>query len=277
MLGTAFPAGRLLLVEQPGAWGRTGLSESRFDRATALALEQRAGRQGIRVLAIRRPGRTPSGVHRAWALIDCRPGRESTWWGTFEADEELLDLPLDGTAGTPSEHLTYLVCAHSKHDTCCALRGRPVAAAFAEQRPGHVWECSHVGGERFAANVLVAPLGLLYGRVLPFAAREFVDACEEGEVVAALLRGRIGLPPVAQAALAYAFEHLALRRSDALTVEQTGAAVDGQAVVGLLSPHGRVEVTVRVERVAADGLTCANPRPNAYFSYRPVSVVLVDA
>ena len=276
MLGTAFPAGRLLLVEQPGAWGRSGLSESRFDRETALALERRAGREGIRVLAIRRPGRSPADLLRSWALIDCRSGRESSRWGNFDADAELLDLPLDGTAGTPSVELSYLICAHSKHDTCCALRGRPVAAALAEQRPGQVWECSHVGGERFAANVLVAPMGLLYGRVLPFAAPEFIDACEQGEVVGALLRGRVGLPPVAQAALAYAFEHLALRRSDALSVEHTGAVVDGQAVVGLRGPHGRIDVTVRVERVAADGLTCANPRPNAYFSYRPVSVVPVD-
>ena len=274
MLGTAFPAGRLLLVEQPGPWGRTGLSDSRFDQAAALALEKKAGREGIRVLAIRRSGRTPRGRPRSWALIDCRPGRESSSWGTFDADRDLLDLALDGSAGSRSDELTYLVCAHSKHDTCCALRGRPVAAALAEQRPGQVWECSHLGGERFAANVLVAPMGLLYGRVLPFAAAEFVDACERGEVVAALLRGRVGLPAVAQAALAYAFEHLALRQSSDLSVEHTGPTVDGQAVVALRAPHGRVDVTVRVERVAADGLTCANPRPNAYFSYRPVSVVL---
>jgi len=272
MLGTGFPAGRVLLVEQPGPWGRAGLSESHFDSATALALERRAGREGIRVLAARRPGRSVPGEARAWALLDCRPGRESSRWGTFGADAELLTLPMDASSGTPSAELTYLVCAHSKHDTCCALRGRPVAAALAEQRPGQVWECSHVGGERFAANVLVAPMGLLYGRVLPFAAQEFIEACENGEVVGALLRGRIGLPAVAQAALAYTFEHLALRHANAVTVEHVGEVVDGQAVVGLRAPHGRVDVTVRVERVSADGLTCANPGPNGYLSYRPVSV-----
>jgi len=276
MLGTGFPAGRVLLVEQPGPWGRAGLSESNFDHETALALERRAGREGIRVLAIRRPGRHERTRQRAWALLDCRPEREASRWGVFGDDAELLELPLDGTAGTASSELTYLVCAHSKHDTCCALRGRPVAAALAEERPGQVWECSHVGGERFAANVLVAPMGLLYGRVLPFAAREFIEACENGEVVGALLRGRIGLPSVAQAALAYAFEHLAVRQSNALVVERTGDLVDGQAVVCLRAPQGRVNVTVRVERIDADGLTCSNPQPNSYLSYRPVSVALVD-
>ncbi len=46
--------------------------------------------------------------------------------------------------------------------------------------------------------------------------------------------------------------------------------------MALRAPHGRIDVTVLVERVAADGLTCANPRPNAYFSYRPVSLVAAD-
>ncbi|MGH8861361.1 MAG: sucrase ferredoxin, partial [Jatrophihabitantaceae bacterium] len=58
MLGTAFPASRVLLVEQPGPWGRAGLRQSRFDPAIAAALEARAGEHGVRVLAVRRPGRT---------------------------------------------------------------------------------------------------------------------------------------------------------------------------------------------------------------------------
>jgi hypothetical protein len=276
MLGTAFPAARLLLVEQPGPWGRDGLTTSHFDTEIAQQLIARAGRVGTRVLAIRRPGRSPRQHHRAWALADCRPGHEAIRWGTFSEDAELLDLPLDGSAGEPDARPFFLICAHSKHDVCCALRGRPVAAALDAERPGQVWECSHVGGERFAANVLVLPLGLLYGRVLPFAAPEFIAAAEEGEVIGALLRGRIGLPSVAQAALAYAHDHLALRKADALRVDETGKVNDGVAVVRLTGPHGPLEVTVQVDRVAADGLTCANPGPNTYFRYRPVSVIALN-
>ena len=45
-----------------------------------------------------------------------------------------------------------LVCTHGVHDTCCAVRGRPVAAALARRWPEATWECSHVGGDRFAAQ-----------------------------------------------------------------------------------------------------------------------------
>ncbi len=276
MLGTAFPAARTLLVEQPGAWGERGLRDSRFGAERAAALEDRAARFGVRVQAIRRPGRTPRGDVRRWAFVDTRDGVESLHWGEFRDGAELLDLPLDGSAGTPDDAPLYLVCAHSKHDTCCALRGRPVAAAIAAHRPGRVWECSHLGGDRFAANVLVLPSGLLYGRVLPFAAEEFVAAAEAGEVIGALLRGRVGLPAAAQAALAFAHEHLAVRRRRDLCVESASPIVDGTSVVRLSGPHGRLDVTVQVERVAATGLTCHNPRPNGYLAYRPVTIVPVE-
>lgn len=276
MLGTAFPAARLLLVEQPGAWGRGGLRNSGFDRDTAQALEARAHAAGLRVLAIRRPGRTPRGITRQWAVVDCRPGRESMRWGQFDADADLLDLPLDGSAGTPDDAPVYLVCAHSKHDACCALRGRPVAAALAAERPGQVWECSHVGGERFAANVLVVPVGLLYGRVLPFAAPEFVAATERGEVVGALLRGRVGLKPVAQAALAFAYEHLAIRDASALTVVGVRGVREGEALVRVRGPHGLVDVTVRIEQMRGDRLTCSQTGPGTFWAFRPVAAVAVE-
>jgi Sucrase/ferredoxin-like len=276
MLGTAFPASRLLLVEQPGAWGRGGLRKSDFDRATAAALETRAQAAGLRLLAIRRPGRTRQHATRRWAVADCRPGHESLRWGRYDDDADLLDLPLDGSAGVRDEALVYLVCAHSKHDTCCALRGRPVAAALAAERPGRIWECSHVGGERFAANVLVLPAGLLYGQVLPFAAPEFVETTERGEVVGALLRGRVGLKPVAQAALAFAHEHLAVRRADALRVVGVRGGRDDEATVRVRGPHGLVDVTVRIERMRGERITCAKPGPGTFLAYRPVAATAVE-
>jgi hypothetical protein len=276
MLGTAFPAARILLVEQPGPWGRGGLRDSRFDPAVASELESRGARDGVRVQAIRRPGRTPRSAVRHWALADTRDGIEALRWGTYDADADLLDLPLDGSMGDPDRDPLFLVCAHSKHDTCCALRGRPVASAIATIRPDRVWETSHLGGDRFAANVLVLPVGLLYGRVLPFAAEEFVAAAEAGEVIAALLRGRVGLPAPAQAALAFAHEHLALRYRRDLQVVSTTPVENGIARVRLRGPHGLFEVTVQVERVEAPGLTCANPRPNQYLAYRPIALTPLE-
>ena len=276
MLGTAFPAARLLLIEQPGPWGERGLRDTRFGAETAEAVLSNALAADVRVQTIRRPGRTPREATLRWALADTRDGSESLRWGTYESVRELVDLPLDGSVGEVDHEPLYLVCAHSKHDTCCALRGRPVAAALHELRPGRVFETSHVGGDRFAANVLVLPAGLLYGRVLPFAAEEFVAAAEANEVIGALLRGRVGLPSAAQAALAFGYEHLALRHRRDLTVESSTPVLDMSSTVRLRGPHGLLDVTVQVERVAATGLTCHNPRPNQFVVYRPVGIVRIE-
>jgi hypothetical protein len=269
LTGTAFPAARILLVERPGPWGRAGLPRSRVDPELVGELERRASRAGVRIVTIRRPGRTPAGTARRWAYVDTRDGRQAVRWGQYDDIAELSDVPLDGSAGDPDGADLYLVCTHGKHDPCCALRGRPVAAALARERPGQVWECSHIGGERFAANVLLLPSGLVYGRVLPFAAPEFIAAHEAGEVLGALLRGRVGLPPVAQAALAFGYEQLAVRNRDALRVVHIGATKNDRAQIELAGPHGRIRVTVRVERVRASGLTCANDRENLFLTYHP--------
>ncbi len=275
LLGTAFPAARLLLVEQPGPWGRDGLRTSRFDPDVATALERRARAEGLRLQAIRRPGRSPSGVERRWAVVDCRDGQESLRWGTFGADAELLELAWDASSGPADHEPLYLVCTHGKHDACCASRGRPVAAAIERARPGRVFESSHLGGHRFAANVLVLPAGLLYGRVLPVAAPEFVAAAEADEVVAPLLRGRVGLVPAAQAALAFAYEHLGLRSRTAVHVVSASAVVDGLATVRLAGPNGLLQITVAVEQVPAAGLSCADPGADHYLRHRPVRIEAV--
>jgi len=272
MLGTAFPAARLLLVEQPFPWGSEGLRTSRFDRTTALAVEARGRAGGVRVQAIRRVGRGAHRARRRWALVDTRDDTRMLRWGTFTDDAELLELPLDGSLGEADPGPLYLVCTHGKHDPCCALRGRPVTAALAAIRPRQVWQASHLGGCRFAPTVLVLPLGLMYGRVPPSATSELVAAAEADEMIGTLLRGRIGMPPAAQAALAFAHEQLALPRSRDVSLVST-TTLDGTTVrVRVDSRHGQRDVTVTRERVDATGLTCAAPGPGSFVAHRPVAI-----
>lgn len=214
--GTAAPAAGFLLLEQPGGWGRQALTSSRLDPSVGAAVSVRAIAGGLRALLVRRPGRHAPLQRRRWAVVQSRPGREQAWWGDFGADSELLDLPLDGSAGEASTDPFFLVCTHGRHDTCCAVEGRPVAAALERLAPGRVWECSHVGGCRFAANVLAMPHGLYYGHVDREDASELVAAHHRGDVVPRLVRGRTTAPPVAQAAVSHLRERLGERRIDAL-------------------------------------------------------------
>ena len=238
MLGTAFPAARLLLVEQPFPWGPEGLRTSRFERDTALAVEARAREEGVRVQAIRRPGRASEDTRRRWMLVDTRDAARSIRCGEFSEEAELLELPFDGSRGRLDPSPLYLVCSHGRHDPCCGERGRPMVASLAARRPEQVWQASHLGGCRFAPTVLVLPLGVMYGRVPPFAAADLVAAAEAGEVLGGLFRGRIGIPPAAQAAIGFAHERLAMPRVQDVSLVSTTAIDGATVVVRIDSPGG---------------------------------------
>jgi hypothetical protein len=108
--------------------------------------------------------------------------------------DDLLTLDLAG-ALTDRERARwvpslYLVCTHGTHDKCCARFGVPVYDAL--RRAGaDVWQCSHVGGDRFAANVICYPDGLCYGRVTPEDATALLNASRAGQINLQKLRGRV--------------------------------------------------------------------------------------
>jgi hypothetical protein len=269
MLGTAFPASRLLLVEQPGGWGRAGLADSQFDPAVARQLINTLGALGIRVLAVRRPGRSAAPERRRWIFADCRTGRQAITWGSFEADAELLRLDPDALpASTGDARPVYAVCAHGTHDMCCAIEGRIAAGGLERECPGRVWECSHVGGDRFAANVLVLPTGQQYGRITDVVA--LAEASEGGRVLPDLLRGQIGLAPPAQAAVVHAQRELGLTTAGAVRPVQVSTAEDGSSTVLLETDDTTLRVGVQRITGAAAKLTCNALGPRTPISYRPL-------
>jgi hypothetical protein len=262
-VATASPVQRWLLIEQPGPWGRDALTESRFDREVAAPLARRARAENVRLLLVRRPGgRLADSGHR-WAYADSRRGREGLWWSVRSSDADLLSAPWDGSVGEPTSRPTYLVCTHGGHDACCALRGRPLARAFPAP---DVWECSHLGGDRFAANVVVLPHGFYYGQV-PGDGGELVRAHERGQVALPWLRGRAGVPAPGQAAQHHARQVLGLLGLDDLPVTAVrpttapGADIERWTVT-MAGPDGAVVAAVESRPSAvADRLTCRATHP----------------
>jgi hypothetical protein len=260
-VATASPAQRWLLIEQPGPWGRDALAESRFDQTVVPLLARRSRAENVRLLLVRRPGERLADSGRRWAYADSRPGQEGVWWSVRSADSDLLTAPWDGSVGERSDRPLYLVCTHGGHDACCALRGRPLARAMPAPGPVDVWECSHLGGDRFAANVVVLPHGFYYGQV-PGDGAELVDAHERGQVALPWLRGRAGVAPPGQAAQHHARGELGLLGLDDLPVTsvqpQTSPGADVERwVVTMAGPDGPVVASVESRPSAtADRLTC---------------------
>jgi hypothetical protein len=211
-----------ILFEQQGAWGPDALIESGFPES-ARPLAEAAGRLGVRTLLIRR--RTAENRLPVVFLASSGNGRRPPWMvsGSFTDSAELGDLDIEGLAegrmpdfGQPVPGPVYLVCTHGRHDICCADKGRPLYRAMSELWPDRTWEVSHIGGDRFAGNVLVLPRGDYFGRLEPEDASNLVAEYEAGRLDLAHHRGRSIQPRLVQAAEAFLREARSLTRIDDL-------------------------------------------------------------
>lgn len=280
LLGTAPTAVAYLLIEHPGPWrfdalAGTGWSSALIDAVTVAVRQTRS-----RVLLIRRPGRQPAATELAWGVV--RVGLGSRWarwrveedlFAAAQALHEIADPSLDAEHSELSTEPLLLVCAHGVHDTCCAIRGRPVAATLARTWPASTWECSHVGGDRFAANVVVLPDGTYYGGLDADSAPEVVADHLAGRLDADHLRGSVRWPPVAQVAVGEIHRRFGpYGAADVRPVRRTELG-PGRWLVEVRDPTGtghRVEVAAESRPAAV--LTCAAARPTSATHYRVVGV-----
>ncbi|MFD7064527.1 sucrase ferredoxin [Streptomyces sp. NPDC059906] len=205
LAGTAPYGGVWILIEYRGGWPANGFDGLDLQPHVKAHVYRAVQAVRARVLLVRRHGRrTAIASTDRWAVLRYnRFGAHRQRWGTWRRDEDLTEvveaLAAPGEAGLPP---VVLVCAHGQHDPCCAVRGRPVARALSERWPDLVWECAHVGGDRYAANVLIAPDGVYYGGLDARSCVETVGEHLAGRIHAEHLRGYTDLIPPQQAAVA---------------------------------------------------------------------------
>ena len=262
LAGTAPPATGWLLIEHPAAWARDAVT-SALGYDLAVAVHARARRDGMRVLMIRRPGRRPVDPQLTWYRVDLRTAVTTT--ATAATVDDLLTDAFDG-GGVTRPGPMVLVCTHGVHDACCARFGRPVAGALAALDEINVWECSHLGGDRFAANVLTLPTGDLFGNVLPDHASQIIAAALGGAVPPELWRGRATLAMAAQAAVTALVEGGENPELDSVECSRSGDRWDVSVMVDGSSRH--LQTTEGLSAPA--WLTCHAPYPTRSRVWRTV-------
>ncbi len=216
MLGTADEVDLWLLLEYRARWRAKALTDNELARSTQdwLAEGVRAlaaqGRK-VRVQFIRQPEREAMDVR----LLIHADGVLRTFSSGADGYRGLTATPIAELAATASgERLRaphYFVCTNGQRDLCCARFGLPVHQRLRELVGERVWQSTHLGGHRFAPNLLVLPQGALYGRVRTrkdttqtAAVDELVRRVEAGELSIAYLRGRTCYPKPVQAAEGFA-------------------------------------------------------------------------
>lgn len=273
-LGTAPPQRDWLLVEHPGPWPVT----APFGADLSTSLLRELGHPDLRTLFVRAHGRdgAPAALAGRRRWFRCRDGEVRT--GHWDRPDDLL-VTLEPDAGTPHPEPLLLVCTHGRHDVCCAVQGRPVAAALAERWPRSTFECSHLGGDRFAPNIFVLPDLACYAGMPPELAVPTVEAHLAGHVDVTWLRGVAGLHPAQQVAVGTVLDRWGPGAATDLTsriVEQEGDLAAGTWVVEVTGRHPlpastRV-VVASTRRTAPAQLTCRATRETRALEWTVLSV-----
>jgi hypothetical protein len=206
---------------------------------------------------------------------------------TLERHPDLFRLDLAGALlgeaqapGEPLEHPLLLVCTHGKRDRCCARYGQVLCAAVHDRAPdGWVWQASHVGGDRFAGNLVCLPEGLYFGRVGRTDAQRLLARYLAGGIELDRYRGRSCYPFVVQAAERAVRERAGLTGFHDLRLQSLERVdADTRRVRMLAELSGDVhEVEVGIELGPEEYLTCRAPEPKRARQFVARSHRIVDS
>jgi hypothetical protein len=197
-----------IIVEYAGHWPYDPLDAGVFaGRLRNDVEEQLRSLPNSRLLLTKSPGRSRRGSIEV--VYGATPERGKRFWRVeLEHHADLRELDVAGILrggsrpqGEPVDHPLLLVCTHGTRDRCCAKFGQVLCRSLHRHAPGGwVRQASHVGGDRFAGNVVCLPEGIYLGRVRPGQVTHVLAEYLEGRIDLDLYRGRSCYPFPVQAA-----------------------------------------------------------------------------
>lgn len=204
-LGTASPAQVWIALSHPKPWGATALASVDIgdqNRKHLTSLFSLYSDSRIQIIT----QKETSDIVLFFAVA-------------FEHDQRLYRIPLENydqilklswkdiIAHKPEyqKYLTddaiYLICTNAQHDPCCGERGQALFDQYSHNE--QVWQCSHLGGDRFAANMVSLPTGSYYRRVDADALRNIIATEQKNRVHISNFAGRSCYERITQVAFYY--------------------------------------------------------------------------
>ena len=221
--GTASTGAVWLLLEYPHGWPRRAFEESALPPEVKRFFTDTMARiRHSRLLFIKTDrGRTDARMNLF--VVRCRERAPFIVRLRLEKYEDVLSYDLaavasgrDAQGGERFDEPLFLVCTHGRRDKCCAKFGVPLYNSLREVAGDTVWQSSHVGGDRFAGNLVCFPHGLFYAHTTPEAGRRLVEEYRAGRVPVEGFRGRACYSHFIQAAEAFVRERTGLAGVEAL-------------------------------------------------------------
>ncbi len=212
--GTAPVETHWLFVEAPGSWGRDALADCSLpaaDREVLLGLPPH-----WRVALVRRRDRPLRAQADRFVWLSTPQGPAQQWRVPLDAPVAPDRLPHLARA---IEEPILFICTNGRRDRCCARFGRALLDALPV---GRAWECSHLGGHRFAPTAVRLPDRMVLGRLT----RDAALAALQGTTSPDFLRGPVGWPAPVQIAAVAVWSAHGFSPLSAAEASESGVSLD---------------------------------------------------
>jgi len=207
LFGSAPRVDTYFLLEYPGVWEAKAFEQSSLPEVVKAYLGSLLKRFPFSKLLLVKSTTSQQGSGISFCVGLVRESNPVLYEFHLHAYQDLLELDvpavMDGSLQYQSNRRQsplFLVCANGRRDTCCARLGTPVFLELQKQAGRDAWESTHMGGHRFAANLLYLPFGILYGRMEPSDVHFIMEAARHNQVALEHYRGRTSYDEAVQAA-----------------------------------------------------------------------------
>ena len=270
LLGTATEAALWLLLEVRTAWRATVDEDNDLPPAVQEHLqEELTAAADSRLLFIKQAHAQNETLRFFVVNSAARPPRMLELH--LHDYDELLELDLmglaDGSAAGAEryrrEEPLFLVCTNGKRDKCCAKFGMAAYGALQQEFGEAVWQSSHMGGHRYAPNLLLLPHAFEYGGQEGEGLVATAAAYREGRLVdLEHLRGRTTVGLAAQAGEVLLRGELGLAGADDLWLDTAVEGEEGVWMLGFVTAGDeRVEMALRQSWTEPQLVSCS---PDGY-------------
>jgi hypothetical protein len=253
LFGTASRADSYFLLEYTGVWEAKAFESSDLPEAVKACLASLLKRVPHSKLLLVKSTSSQPGKGIAFCVASVQQSAPALYEFHLQTYQDLLGLDVPAViAGNPQYQASrrlaplFLVCANGRRDACCARLGTPVFLELQKQACADVWESTHMGGHRFAANLLCLPSGILYGRVRPAEVGSILQASRRNQVALEHYRGRTCYDEVAQAADYYLRQVTGVLELDAFQLLSVQELAEYEWLVRYVSTESRQEHRLRL-------------------------------
>lgn len=201
LYGTASRVKTWMLLEYPGVWRSSAIEGSTLSDPVKKRLADLCmSTPGLRQVFVRQSHRRSDRMR--CFVMDATEIPSTMLQLDLSVCNDVDSFDFAGIASHPrAQRLDaplFMACTHGNHDKCCAKFGIPVFEKLKKIVGDQAWQCSHIGGDRFAGNVICLPDGIYYGHVTASDVPAIVDAYHRGEIFMEKYRGRCCYPKVVQ-------------------------------------------------------------------------------